>query len=463
MNFTKLVIILAITVVILYLLKKDAQKGLAAATFSLILMPRELFFQVSESVPTLTGYRAIILVVFMYLLFTGKLNIKWQNMPIGVLLSLVLLTKLCSLIFALNFSLCFNGFLIFVLERYLFFIILIKAIESRIELGRYIHIVAIAITIIAILGSIERYTHFNPVDYITLSDNSRLDARMAFEIYSTLPHPILYGVALAMGLPICLYVFDTVNNPHMKYLVGLCVLIIVANIYFSNSRGPWLACILVVLVLISFNYSRISVRMIPAALLVALVLLSRPGVFTTIYGLSSSTFDESSLEGGSFQYRFELFRVAFREINLAPERMAFGYGDNTAQSMNLTGTLSYGSHREVSFWSWDNEFALILLHNGIIGFIMHLVLFFYCLIFLIKHISILRGNDKQLLIALLASNTVFIFMMTNVAIFAPQLHFIFWTNMAVAVILVRDQYRLLVDDNEHLYLYFRNKLYSVST
>lgn len=446
MNIIKLIIITLLSILNLFLLNKDYRKGLAFSIFLLILMPRELFFEVGGGLPTLTGFRAIILTALFYSLYTNKLKIKWQKMPILTLLILVLFCKACSLFFAYDLMVSFNGILIFLIERLLFFVILIKGIENRETLESILRSVGLVIIIIAILGFIERYTQINPVDYIALSDNPRFESRMANEVYSTLPHPILFGTALAMGLPICLFLFDVQANRTVRYIIGIFVLLIIAAIYFSNSRGPWLACIVVFFILLLLNYSRIRVRVIPMLYLTILVLMLRPGVFDTIYGLSASTLDENSLEGSSFQYRFELFKVAYREIILAPERLAFGYGDNAAQSMNITGMLSYGSRREVTFWSWDSEFALLLLHNGFIGFALHLILYLYCLIYLMKKTQLVDGKDRDLIIALLASNSVLVFMMTNVAIFAPQLHFIFWTNMAIGAVISGEKYQMLTDE-----------------
>jgi O-antigen ligase len=438
MNTIKLIFILAFSLSTLVLLSRNYRKGLAIAVFFLVLMPRELFIPLSAGLPTLTGFRAVILVVLFYSLFTGKLNVRWQKKPILILLILVLFVKLCSLLFAHDFTVSLNGFLIFVIERLLFFYILIKGIQNREYLDSILRSIGLAIVIITLLGFIERYTQFNPVDYITPSDDPRFESRMSNEIYSTLPHPILFGAALAMGLPICLYLFDKTKNKGIKPVLGIHILLIIASIYFSNSRGPWLACVVTIIMLLFLNYPRMKIRIIPMIILAIIILLMRPGVFDTIYGLSASTFDENSLEGGSFQYRFELFRVAYHEIIQAPERVAFGFGDNAAQSLNISGTLSYGSKREYTFWSWDNEFAILLLHNGFIGFILQVVMYLYCLIYLINNIQKLTIPDKRLMISLIASNAVFIFMMTNVAIFAPQIHFIFWANMAIGLYLTRE-------------------------
>lgn len=438
MNLIKLITILSISIFTLHLFNLNYRKGLSSAVFLLVLMPRELYIEIGGDLPTLTGFRAIMLVVIFCSFYNRKLEIKLPKLLIINILILIFVAKIISLIFSFNFSLSLNGLLIFLIERFLFFVILIKSIADRETMNSIFNSMFLAIIVIAIVGLIEKYTQFNIVDYITPYDSPRLEPRMAREVYSTLPHPILFGTALAMGWPICLSMIDRQSNLVKKNILWLCLLIMVAGIYFSNSRGPWLGFILATLVLFVFNYPYMKIRAIPILYLTILILILRPGVYNTISGLSSSTFDENSLEGGSFLYRFELFKVAYYEIIKFPERLAFGYGDEAAQSMNIRGTISYGSGAEVNFWSWDSELAVILLQGGFIGFILHLILYFSILFYLIRGFELLEDRDKNLLIALIASTSVLIFMMTNVAIFAPQLRFIMWTNVAIGVFLIQN-------------------------
>ncbi len=436
MNNIKLIIIVIIFIINYIILKKNYNKGLYFSIFFLVIMPRELFFSISDNFPTITGYRVIVMLLFVFSLIEQKITLEWSRKPLINLLVLIIIADFFSLIFAFNFSVSLNGFLILIIERFIFYLIVINAITNKEVINGIIKSLGLTFILIAILGIVERYTQFNPIDYISLPDNPRLEIRMAHAVYSTLPHPILFGTALAMGLPFCLFLVDSEIDQFNKRFWGFSIFLIIAGIYFSNSRGPWLATMIMVVTLLILHYDRIKVRLIPVIYLMVLILFFRPGVFNTIFGLFSSTLDENSLEGTSFFYRFELFKVAFYEIVKFPERVAFGYGDGAAHVMNLSGIVSYGSQREVNFWSWDSEFAVILLHNGFIGFTLNLLLTIIILVQLKKRIKLVNSlNSRRLISVIIASNMVLFFMMTNVAIFAPQVRFVMWTSVAIGLIL----------------------------
>lgn len=433
MNIIKLVIIVLGCLFTLHFLKQDFKKGLSIAIFLLILIPRELFVEIGEDFPTLTGFRAIVLLLFFYAIYSGRMKMRWQKIPISKLLIMVFIAKVISLLFAYNFSESLNGVLVFAIESLLFFMILFETMDNEETVDMIIKSVTFAVVIIAILGIFEKYTHFNPVDYISLPDHPRFSPRMGNVIYSTLPHSIHFGIVLAMGWPICLYQMERQASTFNRYIYGVFLIFIIAGLYFSQSRGAWLGFSLMILILLVLKYPRIKVRTICIAYFAILVLMLRPGIFDTIYGLGAATFDENRIEGTSFFYRFELFRIAFGEIVKFPERFFFGYGDGSAQLLNIQSAVHYGSGREVLFWSWDSEYAVTILHGGIIGITFKILLNTSILVYLIKGIKSVDEKNKSLLKALLASNIVLFFMMTNVAIFAPQLRFLLWTNTAIGL------------------------------
>jgi len=441
MNIIRLIIVLSISIFILYFLVRNYNKGLALTVFFLILLPNELCVELGADLPTITAFRAIILVVTFYSLYKGKLKEKCPKMPILNILIVIFFSKLASLIFAFKFAVSLNGIIVFAIETLLLFVILTKAVNDRQTIISIMYGACSAIFLIAILGLIERYTKFNPVDYIVPSNDPRFDPDKINSIYSTLAHPIHFGTALAMGWPICLYILDKQDNPLRKNLFFICTFLIYGGLYFSGSRGPWLGFCVALILLIVFKFPRIKQKTLFIVYLVILILMMRPGIYETISGLWTATFDVERIEGSSFYYRFELLKVAFREVIKFPERLAFGYGDGSAQVMDLRGMLSYGSGREVNFWSWDNHFAVMLLHEGLIGLILHLILYFLIFYYLIKGIKLIP-QERSLMIALIASNAVLIFMMTNVALFSPQLGFIFWTNTAIGLILSQKIYKI---------------------
>jgi hypothetical protein len=441
MNSIKLAIIIFLTILTVLLLNRDSKKGFSLSIFFLILMPRELFFELGGSLPTITGYRAIVLVLIFQYFFIEKWNKYDQRIPILNLLKLVLLTKFISLWFAFDFSQALNGFIVFFLEIVVFYVILFRAIRDREALDAVMMSITLAVIVIAVMGVIEKYTQFNPVDYISESGEARFDPRNAYTVYSAFSHPILFGTALAMGWPICQCLMDRQNSTGKKKFLWVSIIAIYASLYFSNSRGPWLGFIIAAMLLLILGYPNIHRKAMFIVMATTLVLILRPGVYENIHGLSVATFDDSRAEGGSFYYRLELYKKAYNEIRKSPIRFVFGYGDGAAQAMELRGEVSYGSGREHRFWSWDSQFAVILLHGGFVGLISNLILYFSTLYYLIKCRKAVSAEDRSIIVALISSISVLVFMMTNVAIFSPQLHFIMWTSVAIGIILANKEFQ----------------------
>jgi len=442
MNLVKLIIIFSISILGLFSLIRNEEKGICFLVFMLILMPRGLYIQLGD-LPSLTIYRAIIIVLIFYFLFLREKTENIPKAPFLGILSLVFIQKLISLLFAFDFSAAFNGLVIFTFEILVFYIILNKVIDNREKIDSFVASIVAAIFIIAIVGFIENYTQFNPTDYLTLSDSPRFSPRNVNEVYSTFDHPIHFGYALAMGWPLCIYLLDRQASLGKKRLLWIGILLTFAGSYFSYSRGAWLGLILAAIVLGLFKYPRIKIRAAPILILIALALILRPGIYDTIQGLVSATVHPGSLEGGSFYYRFELFKKAYSEISKSPIRIFFGYGDGAHHSMELRGAVSYGIGRVHRFWSWDNQFAIILLEGGFFGLALTCILYFWIMINFIKLFRLVDEDTKSILTVIIASISVFIFMMSNVAIFSPQLYFIMWTNVAmgVALLRLREEYR----------------------
>ena len=393
--------------------------------------------ELGGGLPCLTVYRAIIISLVLYFVFISEFPVKGEEIPVLGILVLVLIAKGISLILAYNFREALKDFLGFAFEIVLFYVILFKALADKDTLFSVVKAVCYATLIMAAIGFIEYYTHFNPIDYISLRGHPRFNPENAYAVYSTLSHPIHLGTALVMGWPICLYVLDQQHSVAKKRLIWVCLLLLYASLYFARSRGPWLAFILAAMVLVLFRYPGIKAKALAIIVITGLVLVLRPGVYDSIRGLSAASFNPYENEGSSVYYRFELFKKAYKEVTKSQERLAFGYGDGAAHSMNLRDEVSYGSGRMSRFWSWDSEFALILLQQGFVGLVLNVILYSSCLLYMMKAARCTEEIECSVVTALLASNFVLVFMMTNVAIFAPSLHLIFWTNFALVASLLR--------------------------
>jgi O-antigen ligase len=185
--------------------------------------------------------------------------------------------------------------------------------------------------------------------------------------------------------------------------------------------------------------------------LALLVLMSNSGVRETIFHRAGSTFDEDSDAQVSYQWRWELWRKAWNEISKSPVRMALGYGPGASEALNWEGEISFLNYED-SFSSWDNNWAAYLLECGLLGFAALLSFYAALIARMFRIWRFACGKQKDTCLLLIAALVVFIFMQTNVQIFAPQLYYIFWTILAAAIgierSLARNELLLTVHEDE---------------
>jgi O-antigen ligase len=166
------------------------------------------------------------------------------------------------------------------------------------------------------------------------------------------------------------------------------------------------------------------------------LLFFREGVYQTIDNLYDSTFDVNTVKGSSYSYRTELWRVAFSKTGESATRFLFGFGEGAHELMDLSGSLSYDPDRIVSFKSWDNEYACILLEKGVVGLALYAIMNVYILVRMAKGAFQMEGRGRTLILSLAISNCVFLLTLTAVKMFSVQMIFLYWTNVAIAMRMV---------------------------
>jgi O-antigen ligase len=130
--------------------------------------------------------------------------------------------------------------------------------------------------------------------------------------------------------------------------------------------------------------------------------------------------------------------VAIQEVTKTVRTALFGFGLGAGDFMIFDRTLSY-SGKSVEIWSWDNEYALRLLETGAIGLFCTIIMY----VMIIKKLFVERNNIRQdysyIVSGIIASVSIMLFMMTNVHIFAVQLHYLFWSLVAIGLKINRDE------------------------
>ncbi len=442
-----LIAILAILVPLWILLRKDFVKGLAFAIYFWVCMTTLLRIQLPGALPVLTIHRLMLIVVVVAWLVRRPQAVP-QSMPLRGCFVLWFLAGVVSLVSTqIDFTTSLKTFLDFVLEIFIFYMVASTSLKTGEDALRVLHAAWLGLLTVALLAAVERYTGFNPV-FQFIPDASAMLGGQHF-VVATYQHRILLGAAMAMGVPLTFMLRETYRAMGKKlrfFWIGLGLLI--AGSYFALSRGPWLGLLLACGIMFAMGSRPVRKTVAVLALFAVLTLLTRPGIVGTLGHFVEDTTDTSSFKGGTAAYRLELWRVAFHEISKSPWEFLFGYGPSAGSEIQLDWISSYSGKREV-IESWDNNFAYILFQYGFVGLMAALLLYFKGLAMFYSEWRRSWPPWRDILACLLATAAVLVWMMTNVLIFAKQLHFLYWTVIAAGFVIVRSEGAFLhVRDDE---------------
>ena len=413
------------------LLRRDFIKGFAYGVFLCVLMPTYLRISLPGGLPQLTIQRLVLISMFVFWL--GRTS---ERRPVA---ETPLLPQLCFwaavsfvslLLTSITFSTSFKRFLDFVVEIYLFYLLLSTSLRNADDAFLILRAAWLGVSLVAVLAVLERYTGVNPVYWLS---GEEFGGR--HDIVATYQHRILLGAGMAMALPLAFGFFGSTyaGAPRRLYLWASIALIIAAS-YFAQSRGPWIAAILAATTLIFSATRFIRNKVLLLGVLALLALVLRPGVWETLSDRVSSSADSQTFKGGTLQYRLELWKVAWAQVTKSPQTFFFGYGPGCGSETEIDWNLSYrGQQYEIS--SWDNQFAYDLYQCGFFGLAASLTLYGSVLLFLYRSWRLAEPAHGDLILCSFASALAMVFMMTNVLIFAKPLHYLFWTIVATAPVL----------------------------
>lgn len=433
MNTLTLLLILSILILLIYVLIKSYKNGLALAMFFLVFVADTIMFELPGDFPNLSIHRLILILLIIIWSIKNRSEMKMRDLPFINLFLILGIINLISVFTSDDIIFSIKVYLSFTVEVILFYIVLASSLNSEIEQIKCLNAMWLGLFFVAIFASIEKYTTFNPIDSLLAVNNIEGIQYAVSDVRSTYPHRILLGTAMSMGWPIAVSLTSYYQNKFLKKIVILTsILLLISSCYFAQSRGPWLASFIAGIVLFSLGSSNIKKKLIYIVMLVLLVLMLKPGVWETIFSRAEDTMNVQSFKGSTYEYRWELWKRAYSEISKSPYRLLFGFGPGASDTMNLEAVLSY-SGRYDDFWSWDNHYAANLLETGVIGLFIIIILYIYILKKLYEKLKNKSQPYRDLLAGIIASVVVFIFMKTNVSIFAVQLDYLFLGLIVVGI------------------------------
>lgn len=433
------------------LLRRDFIQGLSYAVFLCVSMPTHLRIQMPGTLPQLTIYRLVLIIVFIFWVRHREPGRRFSESPLfGVFCFWGLANLVSLLLTGGDFVVSLKRYLDFVLETAVFFLLLVTSLRRTDDALKILRAACLGVTLVAALAFVERYTAFNPVNYFVPADAIDLGVEYARrDITATYQHRILLGAGMAMGWPLVVAMMLLAERGFRRPGAWwLSFALVLAACYFGDSRGPWLAAVLAGGVLLVLGRAAIRRKLAVLLVLVPVLLVVKPGVVKYLADAAKVSIDSQSLKGGNFSYRLELWKVAWAQINRSPERFLFGYGPGFGLKSKVSWELSYREGEQEDIWSWDNHLAYDLYQSGMVGFLASLALYGSVLLAAYRFWQQAGPDGKGLMACLVAGIIAYLFMLTNVLIFAKPVNFLFWSITAVSYALGLNLEELEMQEND---------------
>lgn len=426
-------VMLVLLVPLLMALKKGYINGLAVAAFYWVSTPSELRLPLPGGLPQFTFHR--MLVIIMLCAYFATKSRRPQNTGSvlgGKIMVWLSVSYVISFIFSESKDVTFKATLAYLVEIVVFYFMMAKSLQSKEDLMRIVKALTFGLITVACFTWIEKYKSVNYFESILGYNVGDVG-----DITASYRHRILLGYAMAMAIPLVAIQLRHVTTSKQKWFFCIALCVVAAACYFPRSRGPWLGAVIATGCLFMLGDAKSRKALKWLAIGGALVMILRPGVWETIGNLLGDT-DAESQKGRSYNYRWELWGAAFKTIAVSPIKLGFGYGALSHETMDLSHLLTMGGNiKKLGYTSFDNNYAAFLLELGLIGLALTMSLYASICRKIFAFRSWLNADDRMINGALFSSILVYLFAMTNVYIFAPQLDFLFWTLVACVAALAR--------------------------
>lgn len=431
--------ILTVALIISTARRKGLEHALPLAAFLLVLFPEESKIAI-PGLFDLTTQRIIIVTLFILCAIARKPRGPVpKQLPLAASIVTLSLWWILSAANSVVFAVSFKYVLSQILDLFLIYYIFARYITNTRTVRRILCGLVAGIVVCCVFGVLEVYAHWTVMSMFPemvhrsgTSGRVYVDMARGIRAQSTFGHPILFGSALAMAIPMALYLVSSARNSVHKALLWSGLLLMFVCAYKTSSRGPWLALGLSLVALLASSKTRVRRYLIVVCLLAAFVLVARPGVWQTIQSDYLSTMNKNSSQGESYQYRFALYSLAARELGKSLPRAIWGYGPESFFFLGIVGEFN---GRMMSYESCDSSIAALLIETGYVGLTIILLLLYKALRRTYRAYRSLPAPDNAVCMIFFVNIATFCFMMTNVAIFGwGQENIMFWIVVALAMI-----------------------------
>ena len=418
--------------------RRHTEDALPVFCFFLTLMPLEARLVIPGLIDLNTMRVSLLVLLVLYLTHRKPLNT--EGLPLKNLMLLHVAWALCSAALSLSVATSIKQLISQVLEYYLMYFLIVRNITNKRTIYKILYSMMMAISLCCIFALLEAYASYSILRIfprnLWITYNGGLDPLYiewgrGLRVRSTFPHPILFGDALAMSIPITLYLLSMWKGKAQRVLLWVGLLLMAWAIYKTSSRGPWMAaggcCSLLVLMV----KNRVRRYLVTVAGLLFIVLLARPGIWDTMSSLYSVSTDTTNPVGTSYLFRHALDQAVDQAVQKDPQRLLFGYGLGTFRELGLDidflGTVS-------RWYTCDDNWAAFLYETGYGGLLIMCLLLGKTLLIAWRGYRRIPAPENYLSGVLFISLAGFYFLLLSVAGYSwGQQGYMAWILISLAV------------------------------
>jgi hypothetical protein len=351
--------------------RRHLENALPVFSFFVVLMPLESRLVI----PGLCDFNTmrVSLLTLLILYFVRREKRSYSPIPLKSLMLLHVAWAVCSTLYSLSVVTSVKQLISQVLEYYLLYFLLVRSITKLQTLYNIVFAVVMAMGVCSVLSLPEAYASWSVLRIfpanLWITYNGGLDPiyiewGRGLRVRSTFPHPILFGDALAMCIPITLYLLSIWEKKWQRILLWSSLTLMFWAIYKTSSRGPWIAAGLCCFLLFVLINNRVRRYLATIAIVGVVVLVTRPGIWQTVAGLYESTTDSTSPVGTSYLYRGTLTIAIKAAVTSDATRTLLGFGLGTFRELGLDITFLNETHR---WYTCDDNWAAFLYETGYVG------------------------------------------------------------------------------------------------
>jgi hypothetical protein len=419
--------------------RRHLENALPVFSFFVVLMPLESRLVVPGLCDFNTMRVSLLTLLILYLVRGEKRN--YSPIPLKSWMLLHVVWAVCSTLYSLSVATSVKQLISQVLEYYLLYFLIVRTITKLQTLYHIVFAIVMAMGICSVLALPEVYaswsilrifpanlwiTYNGGVDPIYIEWGRGLRAR------STFPHPILFGDALAMCIPLTLYLLSIWEKRWQRVLLWVSLALMFWAIYKTSSRGPWIATGLCTALLFILVNNRVRKYIATIVILAVVVLVSRPGVWQTVAGLYESSTDTTSPVGTSYLYRDTLSLAIKAAVASDTTRTLLGFGLGTFRELGLDITFLNETHH---WYTCDDNWAAFLYETGYVGLFIIGALLASPLWIAFRSYRLLPRPENYLSGVLLISLIGFYFLLMSVAGYSwGQQGYLAWIFISMIVV-----------------------------